>query len=51
MSLVGEQYLTVGSADVTRERFAAAGGVDTAQHVPAQSGRGHRGEHRRGVAQ
>ena len=48
---VGEQDLAVGARDVARQRGAAAGVVDAADDVPAEPGRGHCGEHVRGVAQ
>ena len=48
---VDEQQLAVGPADVGCQPLAAARGVDPAQHVPAERGRRHRSQHRRGIPQ
>ena len=48
---VGEQDLAVGVQDVAGECGTAAGVVDAAQDVAAQSGGGHRGQHVRRIAQ
>ncbi len=48
---VDQQDLAVGVQDVAPQRRTAPGVVDAAQHVTAQTGRGHRGEHFRRVAQ
>ena len=48
---VGEQDLAVGTQDVPGQRVAAAGVVDSAQHIAAERRRRHGGEHLGGVAQ
>ena len=48
---VGEQQLALRAAYVGREALAAAGRVDAAQDVAAETRAGHRPQHRGGVAQ
>jgi hypothetical protein len=47
---VGEQELAVDARDVSDQSVAPACGVDAAQHVAAQAGAGHCGEHVGGIA-
>ena len=48
---ISKQQLAIRSSDVGQQPGTATGGVDPAQHVAAQPGRGHRAQHGRRVAE
>lgn len=48
---IGHDDLAFGAPDVRGQRLAAPGGVQAAEHIATQPGRGHLGQHFGRVAQ